>query len=127
MKVVIEVEPGQVRANGRLIPQKVDGHFTGRLILASAYRAGLDEMSLAVRQECIRSRWKKTGKAVTVDVISYWPGKRGDLDATIKAACDCLTDGGAILDDDQIVELRVTRGVDRARPRIEIELREALE
>jgi Holliday junction resolvase RusA-like endonuclease len=127
MRVVIEIEPGLVRANGRLIPQKLQGHFTGRLVLSSDYRSGLDLMAMAVRQECIRSRWKKTGKAVTVDVISYWPGKRGDLDATIKAACDCLTDGGAILDDDQIVELRVTRGVDRARPRIEIEVKEALE
>lgn len=127
MTIVIPMQPGRVKANGRLVPQRVRGVFTGRLVLSSVYREGLEEMALRVRQACVLHRWRKTIRPVRVVVTTWWPRNRGDLDATCKAACDSLTNGGAIFDDDQIVAIELARGVDKVRPRIEIEITEVRE
>jgi Endodeoxyribonuclease RusA len=125
--VVVDIEPGRVKTNGRLVPQKLRGAFTGRLVLSATYRAGLDEMALQVRQACVTQRWRQTSKPVRVAVTTWWPGTRGDLDATAKSSLDALTQGGAIADDAQVVALMLSRGTDRANPRIEIQLAEVLE
>lgn len=122
MKIIVPIEPGLVAANRRLIPQHTSGKPTGRLILSPSYRSGLDEMAYHVRQTCIRTGWRKTAKPVVVAVHVYWPQSRGDHDSCTKAACDALEIGAAIYDDAQIEESRSRRYVDKAHPRIEIEV-----
>ena len=45
------------------------------------------------------------------------------MDACLKAVLDVLTKARVIGDDSQVVELVARKGVDRHRPRIEIEVR----
>lgn len=58
--------------------------------------------------------------AVTLHV--YRPRKSGDLDNRIKVTLDALR-GHAFTDDDQVVELHAYRHDDKARPRVEVEVR----
>ena len=48
--------------------------------------------------------------------------RRVDVDNLAKAVYDALQGGIAIMDDEQIVECRLTKGVDREQPRAEIKL-----
>lgn len=59
---------------------------------------------------------------VAVVLTFYRPAKRGDLDNMIKVTLDALR-GYAYGDDAQVVELRALRREDKARPRVEIEVR----
>jgi crossover junction endodeoxyribonuclease RusA len=59
--------------------------------------------------------------AVTVKV--YRPANRGDLDNSLKAILDALNQC-AYRDDSQIDELHAYKYLDRANPRVEVEVRE---
>lgn len=57
--------------------------------------------------------------AVRIDL--YWPDRRTHDVDNIKGFLDALT-GILWVDDSQIIDLRVTKAVDRDRPRVELEL-----
>lgn len=114
------VSPGDVSNNARLIPQKVRGRFTGRLVDATPYRDGLASMAFQVRSTRNRNRWPTLSGRCSVSATTYWKTEAGDVDATSKAILDALQQGGAIVNDKQVRPLHLDRGTDKARPRIEI-------
>lgn len=60
---------------------------------------------------------------ITVTVRVYRPANRGDLDNSLKAILDALNER-AYQDDSQIDELHAYKYLDRANPRVEVEVRE---
>ncbi len=60
---------------------------------------------------------------VSLVATVYFPNKRGDLDNRVKQTQDVL-EGMAYGDDRQVEHLEFTRAIDKANPRIEIELGE---
>lgn len=102
LRIRLEVEPGDVAVNQRLIPQyDRSGKPTGRLVKSSRYRSGLGYMALQVRQAVARHGWRQRKGQVRVEIVTHWPGKDGDCDATCKAVVDALADGLAVVNDRQ--------------------------
>lgn len=99
MKFTIDIDPGSISVNGRLIPQYIGTRPTGRLVLSPDYRLGLDLMSLQVRQACIEHGWKTSTRQCRVSIFTRWPGPSGDAGSTEKAVCDALQLGLAVAND----------------------------
>ena len=116
MILTLAIDPGLIKNNDRY----TIAH--GRLILSGAYRSGCEHCALMVRQACIVQQWRTTERPVRVVMTTWWPTRRGDVDATSKAVLDSLQNGGAIANDAQVVELVARKGVDKDRPRIEVEI-----
>jgi Holliday junction resolvase RusA-like endonuclease len=76
--------------------------------------------SVAVRHP--RPMWCK-GTEVSVSLRFYWPSRRGDVDGPVKQTLDALQ-GIVYANDSQVTLLTVERFTDKARPRVEIEVRE---
>lgn len=121
---VIEVSPGDVSNNSRLIPQKLRGRYTGRLVDSTEYRNGLASMAMQVRSQRNRNRWPTITGPCSVSAVTYWPTESGDVEATSKAILDCLQQGGAVANDRQIRPATFDRAKDKANPRVEITLTE---
>ena len=62
-------------------------------------------------------------KRLAVSLRLYRPRRIGDIDGPIKTLFDALN-GRAWVDDSQVVELHVQRLDDKARPRVEVSIRE---
>ena len=58
---------------------------------------------------------------VSVSAVFYFPNKRGDLDNRIKVLLDALQDVH-YADDKQVHYLEATRRIDKANPRVEVEI-----
>jgi len=65
-----------------------------------------------------------TGEVVVRGTI-YFPNKRGDLDNRLKVLLDSL-EGAAYNNDSQIVRIDVSKDYDKADPRVELEITEAI-
>ena len=66
--------------------------------------------------------WSKEG-AMMVVIRSYTKtARRVDVDNLAKSVLDAMN-GVAYGDDSQVVDLQATKAVDRARPRVEVEVR----
>jgi len=63
-------------------------------------------------------------KRLAVSLRLYRPRRIGDIDGPIKTLFDALN-GRAWVDDSQVVELHIQRLDDKARPRVEVSIREA--
>lgn len=113
----LDVRPGDVSNNSRMIPRH------GRLVDSPQYRAGLTAMALQVSMICAAQKWRKTEAPVVVDVVTLWPTHAGDVEATSKAALDCLEKGGLLKNDRQVVRVTYERGIDKARPGLVITVR----
>lgn len=102
MIIEIDVDPGDVSINRRLVPQHDrKGRPTGRLVKNRHYRSELERMGLIVRQACLRAGWRTTKRRVSVHVFTRWGGPLGDCDATAKAVVDSLQIGGVVANDKQ--------------------------
>ena len=121
MHFSLDVNPGDVSNNGRLIPSR------GRLVDSPEYRNGLRMMAWQVRSQMNEHGWKQIAARCSVSAITYWPTEAGDVDATSKAILDCLQAGGAIVNDKQVRPLTLDRAKDKARPRVEITLTELVD
>ncbi len=68
--------------------------------------------------------WRPIADAsYALDLVVVFPdARRRDLDNVTKSLCDALN-GVAWLDDSQVAELHVRRGIDRASPRVEVTIR----
>lgn len=119
-RFVIEVSPGDVSNNSRLIPQQLRGRYTGRLVDSTEYRNGLASMVMQVRSQRNRNRWPTITGRCSVSAVTYWKTESGDVDATSKAILDALQQGGMVANDKQVRPVHLDRGTDKARPRIEI-------
>lgn len=99
MKFTIDIDPGSISVNRRLIPQYKGKRPTGRLVLSSNYRLGLDLMALQVRQACVEHGWTMSKRQCRVSIFTRWPGPSGDAGSTEKAVCDALQLGLAVAND----------------------------
>ncbi len=117
LRIVIIVNPGDVRTNGKYIIAR------GRLALNKTYRSARDDMALQVRQACVKQRWKtvQLPTPVHVEMTTYWP-RTGDCDSTVKATVDSLQLGGALGNDSQVETIIAHRKFDKVHPRIEVEV-----
>jgi len=128
--ITILGSPGAARVNSRLKPV-VTKSGRATMVRGKAHRSWEDAAVLIVRAAA-RGASIKLGP-VSVTVSCYWPAQHrkapstglafGDVDACLKAVLDVLTKARVIGDDSQVVELVARKGVDRHRPRIEIEVR----
>ena len=96
----------------------------GRTLLSAAgrqYRADAVQMALA------GSPTRFGDAPLEVTIIAWLPdNRRRDADNLFKAPLDALAHAGIYTDDSQIVGLSIRKaGVDRANPRLEIDLRAA--
>lgn len=73
----------------------------------------------------IQYRGKPLTGSLRLKIAFYWTSSRRDVDSSVKAVCDALQ-GIIYENDNQIYDLHLSKTVDRAAPRIEIEI-ESLE
>ena len=92
----------------------------GRTLIS---QAGRDYRSRVV-QEAIAARPVRFQGHVRLAIVAWMPdARRRDLDNLLKAPLDALAHAGYYDDDSQVVCLSLTNaGVDRARPRLEVEM-----
>lgn len=96
----------------------------GRVLIAAAGR----QYRLDVELVAALLQFKRHGDAkVVVRIEAWFPDlRRRDIDNVLKAPLDALTSARVWQDDSQIVELSIRRaGIDRKRPRLEIDIEEA--
>lgn len=124
--------PGPARINTRMIPvvrgRTATGKPSARMILSDEYRSW---QSSAARAMVASTTFVGD---VDVSIRAFWPSKnkigpgagtaRGDVDAIIKAVLDALAHAQIIEDDSQVVMVVATKAVDKARPRVEISVRQ---
>lgn len=93
--------------------------FRNRMVISDA--------GLAFRAEahviCQKAGITPLQGRITVTVRVYRPANRGDLDNSLKAILDALNKR-AYQDDSQIDELHAYKYLDRANPRVEVEVRD---
>jgi crossover junction endodeoxyribonuclease RusA len=112
MKLVLDVFPPSLNKLLRM-------HWAARRRTQSDYNA----LVVAYR---IQQRVPEATGRQRVSITFYWPNRRRkDPDNYAKVLCDALTHAGLILDDSPAwAEITTRFEVDRANPRIEIELEE---
>ena len=124
MKIVLDVNPGDVAINRKIVPaHDRQGRPTGRLCNSKRYTAGVDEMILQIRQACVHYNWRTRMRPsrCLVYIMTYWRGPNGDADSTCKAVLDALAHGGAVENDRQLKPSADCRH--NSRPaRIEVEI-----
>jgi Holliday junction resolvase RusA-like endonuclease len=127
MKIRLNINPGDISINRRMIPEWRNGKPTGRLVLNSSYRAGVDSMSLQVRQACLKQRWKTSKKTCQVRIMTRWPGPEGDRDSTCKAVLDALQHGTAVVNDKQCIPGPLDATWLSRDPGVDVEIDEVME
>lgn len=97
--------------------------FRGRAVKSADAR----RYQALVRALSIQQRGVQAIHSGPVSVVAklYRPRRIGDLDNSLKVALDALK-GVAYLDDSQVVRIEAERHDDKANPRLEIEVNEAL-
>ena len=124
--------PGPARINTRMIPvvrgRTSAGKPSARMILSDEYRSWQ-----ANAAQALVATMSFVGP-VDVSVRAFWPCRnkvgpgaetaRGDVDSIIKAVLDALAHAKVIEDDSQVVMVVATKAVDKARPRVEISVRQ---
>lgn len=102
----------------RTLPLSTNRLYRGRRFLTAEGKANKEALAWEMRAEW---RGVPLRGPVALDITLYWPdARRHDLD-NIKGLLDAFT-GILYEDDSQIVELRIRKGVDRANPRIELQV-----
>lgn len=97
-------------------------NFRGRIVKSDEARQYQTNARWIAR--CAGMHEPITGK-VAISLRVYRPAQRGDLDNRIKVLLDALQ-GVAYEDDKQIVELHAYQNDDKANPRVEVEVTEAI-
>jgi len=115
--VVLPLPPRQLQPNAR-------PHWTAKAGAVKRYRqiAWLSALAVRPRQAMLTAR--VTAKFYFADRRQRDPD---NLLASLKAGFDGLVDGGVIGDDRDFIHMPIEQYVDRARPRVEIEVEEAME
>lgn len=96
--------------------------WQGRTLLSSEGRAYKTRAALAAKSQGARP----LSGPVAVSLEVYRPRRIGDLDNVLKAVLDALR-GVAYHDDRQVVAISAVRADDKANPRVEVEVHDALE
>lgn len=99
------------------------GHWSKKARAVKAYRER-SEMEARRVPASLRQQWEDA----EAWIVFYLPDRRrrdrDNLMASLKAAWDGLTDAGVLADDYGLIQNRPELRVDRANPRVEIEIRE---
>lgn len=96
-------------------------HVGTRVLLSKEARAYRERCAFAAAMQ-----WKGaplTGP-VRIHADVFMPNKRGDLTNREKQLLDAIQ-GRVIVDDSQVVDMRMVRHTDKDNPRVEIEITEA--
>ena len=102
----------------KTMPVSTNRLYRGRRFLTNEGRGNKEAMAWEAK-----AAWRKPPLQgpVAVSVALYWPNARNhDLD-NIKGLLDAFT-GVLYEDDSQIVELHISKHIDRENPRVELEL-----
>lgn len=101
------------------------GHWAKKHRAVAEYRAHADAEVRRTIRASQRPRWASAELRTTW----YLPDERrrdpDNLMASLKAAIDGLRDGGVLADDNRLVIHPPEMRIDRARPRVELEIRGA--
>lgn len=101
-----------------ILPLSTNRLYRGRRFLTPEGKANKEALAWEAR---VNWRGNPLSGPVALDIALYWPdGRRHDVD-NIKGLLDAFT-GILYEDDSQIEELRVRKAIDRANPRVEIEV-----
>ena len=80
-----------------------------------------------VQWECLRQRVQMVGGKCAVSVRLFVPdARKRDIDNVLKVLLDALT-GYAYRDDNDVIELHVSKRIDRKSPRVEIDVTACIE
>ncbi len=91
----------------------------GRVLIAAAGRKYRTDVGLIVM---LGGRDTVGASKVSVSIDVWYPDlRRRDLDNTLKAPLDALTDAGVWFDDSQVERIMIQKcGIDRDKPRLEV-------
>ena len=94
----------------------------GRTLISAA---GRQYRGAAVSSALAGTPARFGGVPIELHITAWMPdARRRDVDNLLKAPLDALAHAGIYADDSQIVELSIRKaGIDRANPRLEIDLR----
>lgn len=107
----------------KTLPLSTNRMYQGRRFLTKQAREYKETVAWEVRTQY---RGKPIDTPVRLKIALWWPDKRRhDLD-NIKGFLDAMT-GILYEDDSQIVELNITKGIDRENPRVEITVDSAID
>lgn len=105
----------------KTLPLSTNRMYQGRRFLTKDAKTNKEAIGWEARAGY---RGKPLESTLRVQIALWWPDRRNhDLD-NIKGLLDALT-GILWLDDGQITDLHITKGIDKENPRVEISLLEA--
>lgn len=108
---------------GAPVPKARARVVNGHAFTPARTRAYEKHVQDCAREALSRVAWKLDAPAYALRVVVHRAAKRGDLDNFIKACSDALN-GLAWVDDARVTELSGRMAVDRANPRVEVEIEE---
>lgn len=76
--------------------------------------------------QCNVYRNKDLQGYLQIEVDVYYPNQRSDLDNSLKVILDCLQKVKAFANDNKVVDIRIRKFLDKANPRVEFSLKEAM-
>lgn len=76
--------------------------------------------------QCNVYRNKMLEGYLQIEVDVFYPNQRSDLDNSLKVILDCLQKVKAFENDNKVVDIRIRKFLDKANPRVEFTLKEAM-
>ncbi len=76
--------------------------------------------------QCNKYRNKNIEGYFQIEVDVYYPTQKSDLDNSLKVLMDCLQKIGAYSNDNRCTRIVANKFLDKERPRIEFEIKEAM-
>ena len=114
---------------GKPVGQNRNGWNGGAWTKKPEARAFAERLSVYGLQARRAAGWQTTSGAVEVEIRIFFENERPDTDAPVKAILDSLEvsrpklhrpGAGFVVNDRQVKRYLVERGIDRARPRVEV-------
>ncbi len=73
-----------------------------------------------------KNRGKKIEGYFELEMKVFYPNQRADLDNSLKVVLDCLQSSKVILNDNKCTKILVEKYLDKANPRVELEIKMSL-
>jgi Holliday junction resolvase RusA-like endonuclease len=114
VRPVPQGRPRAINVRGKSIVMKASN--------SRAYENGLAD---AARNRALEINWAVPSPQARLELLVdvYRAADQGDLDNFVKAVSDALTSAGVWVDDRRVVRIVANMSVDRAYPRVELQVR----